>query len=61
MKRLILCGVAILLTASAVTTRPVEACSMQPCVVVQCRDLCIQNGFANGVCVNPCPGCHCVS
>jgi hypothetical protein len=61
MKRLILCGVAILLTAGAITTRPVEACSIHPCFAVQCRDLCIQNGFEEGVCTSPCVSCHCLS
>ena len=57
MKRLVLGGVAMLLTLAALTDRPVHACNILaiPCDPTQCNASCIAHGSSGGTCVqHPC-------
>ena len=51
MKRLILCAVAVLLTAGALASSPVFACNPDPqCDVFDCQANCVATGHHAGTC-----------
>jgi hypothetical protein len=57
MKRLILCGIALILTSGALTPRTVKACTTR-CDSRQCLRNCLIIGSEGGTCVNVCT-CQC--
>jgi hypothetical protein len=60
MKRLILCTVAVLLTASALLSRPAAACPINStCNLAQCNSSCMAKG-AEGSCSGVCHTCVCL-
>lgn len=62
MKRLVLCTVAVLLTSSALLSKPAAACPINPtCDLAQCRSSCIAKGADDGICGGTCHStCLCV-
>lgn len=53
MKRLVLGGAAMLLVLAALADRPARACIITgTCFADQCRESCLAQGAAGGVCVH---------
>ncbi|HEX3527635.1 MAG TPA: hypothetical protein VH988_11235 [Thermoanaerobaculia bacterium] len=57
MKRILLCGVAVLLFTSAMAPKQAGACPITPCNPIQCRNSC---GPSGGTCsLGICHLCQC--
>lgn len=61
MKKLVLCSLAVVLTASALLSRPATACPINPtCNAAQCQSSCIAKGAESGSCSGTCHLCVCL-
>jgi hypothetical protein len=61
MKRFVLCTVAVLLTSSALLSKPAAACPINPtCNLAQCNSSCIAKGAEGGACSGVCHTCVCL-
>jgi hypothetical protein len=61
MKRSLLCLAALLLTVTAIESKPAGACPLNPtCNPAQCEQTCVTNGAFSGSCTGVCShDCFC--
>jgi len=62
MKRLFLCGAAVLLICGALATKPAGACPINnTCTNGACNATCVSKGYESGSCSGVCHLCQCLA